>query len=156
MVLLGTGLKQRRTVSAAKSSGVFLKVEAPHQRLDISPRVDAYGFRSQDPRVLFLCPFEFFMCWEIQRVPEPYRGDCKGRSTWSQEGLKYYGKDKHAHNFKLIPGEHYKATAQYVQRRMHADAHALEHLGASEQGIFFSAPLCFARTRARVCVGVRA
>ena len=78
-----------------------------------APLVDAYGFRGQDPRVLFLCPFEFFMCWDIQRVPEPYRKDCNDWSTWTQEGLEYYDKNKHAYNLKLIPGKHYKVTVKY-------------------------------------------
>ena len=78
-----------------------------------APHVDAYGFRGQNPQVLYLCPFEFFMYWDIRRVPEPYRSDCNGWSTWTQEGLEYYEKDKHAYNLKLVPGKHYKATTKY-------------------------------------------
>ena len=77
-----------------------------------APHVDAYGFRGQNPKVLYLCPFEFFMYWDIQRVPEPNRSNCNGKSAWTQEGLEYYEKSKHDYNFKLVPGKHYKVTAK--------------------------------------------
>ena len=77
-----------------------------------APHVDAYGFRGQNPKVLYLCPFEFFMYWEIQRVPEPNRSNCNGKSAWTQEGLEYYEESKHDYNFKLVPGKHYKVTAK--------------------------------------------
>ena len=75
-----------------------------------APLVDAYGFRRQNPRVLFLCPFEFFMYWDVQRVPEPYRSNCNGWSVWCEEGRDHYDVHKHDHDFKLIPGKHYKAS----------------------------------------------
>ena len=77
-----------------------------------APHVDAYGFRGQNPKVLYLCPFEFFMYWDIQRVPEPNRSNCNGKSAWTQEGLEYYEESKHDYNFKFVPGKHYKVTAK--------------------------------------------
>ena len=77
-----------------------------------APQVDAYGFRGQDPQVLYLSPFEFCMYWEIQRVPEPFRKDCNGWSAWSKEGKEYYDNHKHDYDFKLLPGKHYKVTKQ--------------------------------------------
>ena len=77
-----------------------------------APQVDAYGFRGQDPQVLYLSPFEFCMYWEIQRVPEPFRKDCNGWSAWSKEGKEYYDNHKHDYDFKLLPGKHYKVTRQ--------------------------------------------
>ena len=93
-----------------------------------APFVDAYGFRGQDPRVLFLCPFEFFMYWEVKRVPEPFRQKCSGWSAWTKEGEEYYNERKHNDNFKLVPGKHYKVTAKFVAaRHEHVDARVFEH-----------------------------
>ena len=119
-----------------------------------APLVDAYGFRGQDPRVLFLCPFEFFMYWEIKRVPEPYRDDCEKWSSWTEEGKEYYDKDKHAYNFKLIPGKHYKVTAQYVTTS-HAHRRArIRALRRERSIVSWLAFLLHGDERARV--GVRA
>ena len=75
-----------------------------------APYVDAYGFRGTDLRVLYLSPFEFFMYWDVQRVPEPYQSNCNGWSVWCEEGRDHYDIHKHDHDFKLIPGKHYKAN----------------------------------------------
>lgn len=77
-----------------------------------APHVDAYGFRGQNPQVLYLSPFEFSMYWDIQRVPEPFRKDCNGWSVWSMEGKEYYDNHKHDYDFKLLPDKHYKVTKQ--------------------------------------------
>ena len=77
-------------------------------RYATAPLVDAYGFRGLDQRVLYLSPFEFFMYWEIKRVPEPFRKDCNAWSVWCDGGKEHYDDHKHDENFKLIAGKHYK------------------------------------------------
>ena len=73
------------------------------------PHVDAYGFRGTNEQVLYLSPYEFFMYWDVQRVPEPFRQNCSGWSVWTEEGKDYYEEHKQDYNFKLVPGKHYKA-----------------------------------------------
>ena len=82
------------------------------RRSDTAPRVDGYGFRGQNPLVLYLSPFEFFMYWDIKSVPEPFRRNCDGRSVWTEEGREYYENHKHEYGLKLIPGKHYKVGQQ--------------------------------------------
>ena len=93
---------------------------ARSQNLRSVPHVDAYGFRGRDPQVLYLSPYEFFMHWEIKRVPEPFRQNCNGWSAWTKEGEEYYSKHKHDNTFKLVPGKHYKVIAHICSSRARA------------------------------------
>ena len=81
-------------------------------RYSSAPLIDGYGFRGQSPLVLYLSPFEFFMYWDIQRVPEPFRRDCNGRSVWTEEGEEYYENHKNEYGFKLLPGKHYEVSIE--------------------------------------------
>ena len=92
--------------------------------------VDAYGFRGSDQRVLYFSPFEFFMYWNIQRVPEPSRNDCNGWSVWCEGGQEYHDNHKHDHDFKLIPGKHYKVAESISMRCKHAEVHVPVHIRA--------------------------
>ena len=79
------------------------------------PHVDAYGFRGQNPQVLYLSPYNFFMYYQVVRVPEPFRQNCNDWSAWTKESEEYYKDNKHSDNFRLIPGKHYKVTACFVE-----------------------------------------
>ena len=81
-------------------------------RYSSAPPIDGYGFRGQSPLVLYLSPFEFFMYWDIQRVPDPFRRDCNGRSVWTEEGEEYYENHKNEYGFRLLPGKHYKVSIE--------------------------------------------
>ena len=81
------------------------------------PHVDAYGYRGQAPQVLYLSPYEFFMYYQVVRVPEPFQQNCNGWSAWTKEGEEYYKENKHIDKFMLIPGKHYKVTTIFVEAR---------------------------------------
>ena len=112
-----------RLEAETKGAGIDIvrhvpKCRGPRSRtrnFNSAPHVDAYGFRGLNPKVLFLSPYEFSMYYRVVRVPEPFRSNCNKWSAWTEEGEKYYEDNKHSDSFRLIPGTHYKVSADVVE-----------------------------------------